>query len=132
METLNKKKIYGLAVITLLALVGIFSSYSPVVVSFAANSSFMAKLLAWAASFAGGIVAVFLMVSIVKDAVGYAKGNGQVSVFKIIGKVVFMIIMIGIIFLAVNYEKIGNRGQDIANKGLNVVEQSINDSELGK
>lgn len=90
------------------------------------TSGTMNKLVGWGATIAGGLIAVFLMVSIVKDAIGYAKGQGSTSVFKIIGKVIFMIIMIGIIFLARNYGNLGNKGSELANKGMSVITNEVN------
>ena len=53
---------------------------------------------------AGGIgvalIAVFLIYSLVKDAFSYVKGSGQVSIGKMVGKVLVLIICLGIATLA--------------------------------
>ena len=68
---------------------------------FAAGSdSIGSKILVWAGSIGGALVAVALIFSIVKDAMGYIKGSGSNSIGKIIGKIILLIFMIGVITLA--------------------------------
>ena len=38
------------------------------------------RILQWSVSIGGALVAVFLIFSIVKDAIGYAKGSGSNSI----------------------------------------------------
>ena len=80
----------------------------------------VATILKYVAGIGGGIVAIFLIVSLVKDAISYASGNGSGSVWKIIGKVLFLILIIGIIFLALNWQALGNTASDI---GSNILDQ---------
>lgn len=79
----------------------------------------VATILKYVAGIGGGIVAIFLIVSLVKDAISYASG-GSGSVWKIIGKVLFLILIIGIIFLALNWQALGNTASDI---GSNILDQ---------
>ena len=90
------------------------------------ENSFMKTIITYVASIAGGIVAIFLIISIVKDALGYAKGQGQTSVFKILGKVLFLILMIGIIFIAVNYKSLGDSAGDVGAKAVDTVVTETN------
>lgn len=94
----------------------------PVALAIAENvteSSFMTKVVQWAAGIGGAIIAIFLIISIVKDGLAYAKGGG--SILPIVGKVLFLILCIGLIFLAVNYQSLGNTASDIADKAVNQV-----------
>lgn len=98
-----------------------FAVFAKTTTANVSENSFMKNVLTYVASIAGGIVAIFLIISIVKDALGYAKGQGQTSVFKILGKVLFLILMIGIIFIAVNYKSLGDNAKSIGEKGINTV-----------
>ena len=57
-------------------------------------------LLTTVGTIGGALVAIALIISIVKDAMGYIKGSGSNSIGKIIGKVLLLIVMIGIIAVA--------------------------------
>lgn len=87
--------------------------------------SVISKIVSWGAGLAAGIVALFLMYAIAKDGYEYAKGQG--SVFKILGKALFLILCIGIIILAINYEKIGNKFSQLANTGIDIVATEASD-----
>lgn len=76
-------------------------------------------ILGFVAGIGGGIVAIFLIVSLVKDAIAFSSGNGSNSIWKIIGKVLFLILMIGLIFLALNYDKLGQTAEGVASNVLN-------------
>jgi hypothetical protein len=123
-----------------LAMLAFFVKFAPIMDVFATNlsisatttsSSTMSKVVSWAAAIIGGVVAILLMVSIAKDAVQYAKGGGSVSIPKIIGKVLFMLIMIAIIFVAANYQTAASTGESLANTGLNAVSSAISESGIG-
>lgn len=90
------------------------------------GTGFMAKLVGWAAGIGGGIVALFLIVSLVKDGIEFAKGQGSVSVFKIIGKALFLILIIGLVFLAVNYATLGNTAKDLGQGVIDKVNDEAN------
>lgn len=99
----------------------------PVFTALAANNSvkensFMSGVIAWAAGIGGGIVGLFLIISLVKDGIGFAKGQGDSSIFKIIGKALFLILIIGLIFLAVNYKSLGDKAKTIGDTVINTVD----------
>lgn len=109
----------------------IFAKIMPFMVAFAAGSGTMNNIVKWAATIGGGLVALFLIINIVKEGFAYAKGQGNGSVLGIIGKVLFLILMIGIIFLAQNYEKLGNAAKDIGQKGVDIVQTEVNGALTG-
>ena len=90
------------------------------------NSTFIDNLVGWGAGIGGGIIALFLVVSLVKDGIEFAKGQGSVSIWKILGKAVFLILIIGLIFLAVNYKSLGNTASSVGNKAINTVNNEVN------
>ena len=87
------------------------------------------KILGYIVGIGGALVAGFLIVSLVKDAFQYAKGNGSVSVAKIIGKVVFIGVMIAIIILVANWRNssLVTLGNTLANKGVGLVNEVANE-----
>ena len=108
--------------------------YMPMIGAFAdtatTTNGTMDGIVKWVAGIGGGIVAVFLIISLAKDAIGIAKGSGDSSIMKVIGKALFLILIIGLIFLAMNYSSLGGTAGDIANKGIDVVDKEVN-SALG-
>lgn len=101
--------------------------YMPVIDAFAATSSgTMSRVVKWVAGIAGGIIAIALIISLVKDGVGLAKGSGDSSILKVIGKALFLILIIGLIYVAVNYDSLGKKAETIANKGINTVNTEVN------
>lgn len=80
--------------------------------------SIMTTVLQYVAGIGGGIVAIFLIVSLVKDAISYANGNGNGGLWKIVGKVLTLILMIGLIFLALNWQKLGGTASRLASNAL--------------
>ena len=96
-----------------------------------AENSLMSGVVKWAAGIGGGLIALFLIVSIIKNAVGYAKGSGSSSIFKIIGEALFLILLIGLIFIAVRYTTLGNTASGIAQQGVTIVEQQAQQAGLG-
>ena len=95
----------------------------PVALDIADNvteNSFMTRVVQWAAGIGGAIIAIFLIIAIAKDGIAYAKTGG--SVLPIIGKVLFLILCIGLIFLAVNYASLGNTASDIAGSAVDIVD----------
>lgn len=79
----------------------------------ATTPTFVTNILGYAGGIGGAVVAIFLIVSIVKDAISLANGQGSTSIWKIIGKVALLILMIGLIFLAMNYTSLGNTAKNI-------------------
>ena len=88
------------------------------------ENSFMTRVVQWVAGIGGAIIAIFLIVSIAKDGIAYAKTGG--SVLPIIGKVLFLILCIGLVFLAVNYSSLGNKAASVANGAVDVVDSEAN------
>lgn len=106
----------------------ILVKYLPFIMAFATTptkNTFISGVVSWAAAIGGGIVAIFLVVSLVKDGIEFAKGQGSVSIFKIIGKALFLILIIGLIFLAVNYDTLGQKAQNVGDKAINTVNNEI-------
>lgn len=89
------------------------------------------QILQYAAGIGGGIIAIFLIIGLVKDGIAYASGNGNGSIWKIIGKVLFLILIIGLIFLALNWQNLGTIAEGF---GSNVIDQgtSIIDGALAQ
>lgn len=96
------------------------------VASAAGTSSFIDNLVSWGAGLAGGIIAIALMISLVKDAIDFAKGSGSGSFWKILGKAVFLVLMIGLVFLAVNYKSLGNTAMGVGNKAIDTINTEVN------
>lgn len=131
--------ILSLALLGLFVLVApIIMQNAPVIIAHAAEegakaasgsdgSSFVAKLVKWVGGTAGGIVAILLMVSIAKDVFGLATGKGQTSPIKIVGKVLFLILCIGLIYLATNYDSLGNTASDLGQKAVDTINSDAND-----
>lgn len=101
--------------------------YLPIVVASAdvKTSTFIDNLVGYGAGVAGGIVALFLIFSIAKDGFKFAKGEGSVSIWQILGKIIFLILLIGFIFLAVNYKTLGQKSQDVGNKAINTINTEV-------
>lgn len=97
----------------------------------ATQSTFVSGLVKWAAGIGGGLIAIFLIYSIVKDGLDYAKGNGSNSILKIVGKVLFLILLIGLVYVAMNYDNLGKKAQKVGDQAINVVESGLNDAGLG-
>lgn len=112
-------------------LISLALKFLPFVTAYAASPavtapSFISGLIGWGAGLGGGIIALFLIVSLVKDGIEFAKGQGSVSIWKIIGKALFLILIIGLIFLATNYSSLGNTAKEIGNKAINTVNNEVN------
>ena len=81
-------------------------------------------LLTTVGTIGGALVAIALIISIVKDAMGYLKGSGSNSIGKIIGKVLLLIVMIGIIAVAQG-GGFKSLGQHAAEQAKDVTEQVV-------
>lgn len=101
-------------------------TYLPMVTAFAESNGTMDKIVKWAGSFAGGVVALFLIIGLVKDGIGYAQGSGDASVLKIVGKVLFLILIIGLIYTAVSYDTLGDKGKNVADKVITNANTEVN------
>ena len=104
-------------------------TYMPVMVAFAATKNgFVDKIVGWAAGVGGGIIAIFIIVSLVKDGIEFAKGQGSSSVFKIIGKVLFLLVILGLIYLAMNYDTLGTTACNLGNNAVNTINNEVNNT----
>ena len=83
--------------------------YYPIMLAFS-----MDGLVKYAAWIGGGILAIFLIYAIVKDGIAYAKGGG---------KVLFLLLCLGLIFIVTKYTSIGDKAKDIAGKGIEIIGQ---------
>lgn len=103
-------------------------TYLPMVTAFAqggAPNGTMTTVIRWVGGIGCGIVALMLIISLIKDGIGIAKGSGDSSILKIAGKIIFLIVIIGLIAIAMNYNQIAGIGENIGNKALNVVNQEM-------
>lgn len=105
------------------------TAWAPTIMQLASNddvqtNTFVQNIVKWGAGVGGGIIALFLIYAIVKDGIAYAKGGG--SIFPIIGKVLFLLLCIGLIFLALNYTNIGKQFRSMGNKAVNIVVNQAN------
>lgn len=121
----HEKAVYS-SLAALAAVVALFmTKYSPFILAFAdaqvETSETMNHIIGWAAGIGGGIIAIFLIVSIVKDGIEFAKGQGSVSIWKIVGKVLFLILCIGLIFLATNYKNLGDKMQCVGQSAVETI-----------
>lgn len=130
----HEKVVYG-SLAALVAATALFmTKYSPFILAFATGgatvetSSTMNSIIGWAAGIGGGIIAIFLIVSIVKDGIEFAKGQGSVSIWKIVGKVLFLILCIGLIFLATNYDELGNKMKDVGSNAVDTINSEFNNA----
>ncbi len=94
-----------------------------------ATNSFVDGIVKWAAGFGGGIIAVILIIAIIKEGLTYAKGNGG-SLWSLVGKVLVLILMIGLIFLAMNYSKLGQSAQKVGEGALDIVTEQAEEAGI--
>lgn len=87
----------------------------------------MKNLVTWAGTVAGALIAIFLIYSIAKDAFGYIKGSGDASIFKIITKVIFLMLCVGLIVVAQNYQDWMNKAANVANSAIDVIDNVANE-----
>ena len=124
----NRDLLGKIAIISTLGL-GLFmllpfvAQYLPVNIVLADGSSFVT----WVGGSAGGIVAILLMISIVRDVWGLVTGKGQASPIKIVGKVLFLILCIGLIYLALNYTSLGKTASELGQKAVDKLDSEAKD-----
>ena len=128
----NRDLLGKIAIISTLGL-GLFmllpfvAQYLPVNIVLADGSSFVTSLVKWVGGSAGGIVAILLMISIVRDVWGLVTGKGQASPIKIVGKVLFLILCIDIINLALNYTSLGKTASELGQKAVDKLDSEAKD-----
>lgn len=111
----------------LFMLLPFIAQYLPVNIVMAEGSNFVTKLVKWVGGTAGGIVAILLMISIVRDVAGLVTGKGQTSPIKIVGKVLFLILCIGLIYLALKYDTLGKTASDLGQKAIDKIDSDAQD-----
>lgn len=88
----------------------------------------MSGLLQTVGTWGVSIVGILLIVSIIKDALEYAKGQGNGSIPKIITKVVILVFLIGVIIMTASnsWNALGEALAGKANALGNNIVQNIN------
>lgn len=71
----------------------------------------MNGIMAWGIALCGGIICLFLIVSIVKDGMEFARGGASMT--SVVGKVFFLVVMVGIVFAAQNLPTILGNGEPV-------------------
>lgn len=114
--------------------------YLPFLIAFANDSSktdtgvktpqVITNLLAWVGGIGCAIVAGFLIVALVKEGIQLAKGSGSTSIWGILGKALFLIFIIGMIFMSINYTELGKKAKNIGDTSIDTIETEINNSIL--
>lgn len=89
--------------------------------------SFLSNALGLAAGIGGALIAIFLIYCLVRDGLDFAKGQGSGSIWKIIGKTIFLIIILGLIYVATAYNSLGNKAKTIGNNGINTITNEVDD-----
>ena len=117
-------------------LTGLWLQFCPVITAFAADAnsgggSFIGKVVKWAGGIGGGLVAIALIISLVKDALEMSKGGGNASPIKIIGKALLLILVLGLIGLAMNYDSLTNKGKTVGNIIVNEAENQAKEATGG-
>lgn len=82
--------------------------------------------LAIVGTVAVSIVSILIIISIVKDVWNYVKGQGSTSAFAIIGKIIFLILMIGLIIL-IQGKKFNTMATGVGQGAMNKVNSVAND-----
>ena len=77
-----------------------------------------------AGTVAGAIVAVIMIVMLVRHGMEYAQGQGNIG--KMVIDVLVLLLMIGLIAVAMNWESLQSGFEGIANGGVDVVEDAAN------
>ena len=102
--------------------------FLPFVSADAAGKAFVGNAVSWVGGIAGGIVAIFLIISLVKDIAGTVKGSGDASIWKIIGKAATSIVVIVLIVVVINIGQSmanGEGGGDAVSSLSSIVEEGV-------
>lgn len=100
----------------------------PFVINTPSATNLVATLGAWGA----GALALVLIWSLVKEGIAYGKGSGSGSLWGIIGKALTLILMLGIIYLAINYDTaLNSTATDFGDKLINVTNKVVTEVENG-
>lgn len=89
-------------------------------------SGFINNFVVGAADIACGIIAFALILSLIRDGWNFSKGTGSSSMLQILGKILTLILMIGIIvFVSANYLSLGDKAGKVAEDVIEGVEGEI-------
>lgn len=122
-------------------LTGLWLQICPVVTAFAAKTastttsgggSFVGNVVKWVGGIGGGLVAIALIISLVKDALDMAKGGGNASPVKIVGKALVLILVLGLIGLAMSYDNLQSKGETAGNLIVNEAENQAKNIPNGQ
>lgn len=111
-------------------LTGLWLQVCPVVTAFAADAnkssegSFVGNVVKWVGGIGGGLVAIALIISLVKDAIDMSKGGGNASPVKIVGKALLLVLVLGLIGLATQYDNLTSKGKTVGNIIVNETENA--------
>lgn len=85
-----------------------------------ANTAFdPGKIVSTVGGWAAAAIALVLIWSLVKDGLAYGKGSGSGSLWGIIGKVLTLLLMLGLVWVAVGYNNLQNTTEAAGNKVVN-------------
>ena len=85
-------------------------------------------IVAFAAGIVGGLIALFMIFAIFMEAKNLIKGEGSASIWKLLGKVLVFILMIGLVYVAIGYTSLGQSAKDVADKGVGAVISTVPDA----
>ena len=88
------------------------------------GGSSISGVVSGAGTVAGAIVAVIMIVMLVRHGMEYAQGQGNIG--KMVIDVLVLLLMIGLIAVAMNWESLQSGFEGIANGGVDVVEDAAN------
>lgn len=86
------------------------------------------NIVAFAAGIVGGLIALFMIFAILMEAKNLIKGEGSASIWKLLGKVLVFILMIGLVYVAISYSSLGKKAKNIANSGVDAVISTVPDA----
>ena len=86
------------------------------------------NIVAFAAGIVGGLIALFMIFAIFMEAKNLIKGEGSASIWKLLGKVLVFILMIGLVYVAIGYTSLGQSAKDVADKGVGAVISTVSDA----
>ena len=83
---------------------------------------FLDTLLGYVCGGAAAIMAVFLMISLAKDAGKLIGGNGSISIWQVVGKILTVLFLIGIVILLLNYKQLGDMASKVGGNAIDIIQ----------
>lgn len=93
----------------------------------AAGGGTVASIVSKVITVVAGIFAIIMVIGIAKSGIELKKGNGSGSYVKIVVEIVVFILLLGAIYMAANYEKLGKSASNVVDKGVQVIETNVED-----